>query len=743
MSNKKLRSFITLRVTKSAYKGRKGAVFNGVEICEETLNVISSNVHYIVRVDESDIEVLISGIKRGDILVVYVHARYEVKAEPFLTRYIITTKEIEYVRPQGKLIIELLSNNSKFKGIGPRYAKKLWERFGDDLISILDSSNTEKLQEVLSKTTAENAISEWNNYIYIKELEYCNAFLNLPISMSIRVSNYYQNKTLDKINEDPYRLMAFGLNFMACDRIAEKLRLPFDSPVRKKAIIEQALYDVLLQGSTVASNEELRIFMVELLKGCDSNMNKDLLIESCLELDHECENYKVLSNGFFQSNGAFYMEATVAQKIHKLVSSLPAIMFEEQDVLQMLTDYGARNKIPLTQLQKEAVLQSTKHNFFIINGGAGVGKTTVLDALYNVMADKGLYPIQLALSGKAAKRMSEATGKESYTIARFIRVFNFTQHDKRNLFIVIDESSMVDLPSMYRLLKYIPEGIKIIMVGDSGQLPPVDFGRVFHELLDIQTIPKITLTEVKRQSEESNIPVVANSIRNGLFPSKFHDDVQHVDMTSRFKIQNLAVEKYQAHPDETQIICATNRMADAINDKCKEQNLGQAIWVFADDLERYVETDFKVNDKVICCSNLYDQNIMNGSVGKIKKRYKPYREIEDSVNGKQAILKSFGTIIWDDGVERNITIEVIDALKLAYAITIHKSQGSQFEKVVVPIEPSSNLDRAMLYTAVTRAETQNIIIGSEATLKSAVLIDLSAQRKVHLKEKYLSTSSLE
>jgi len=743
MSNKKLRSFIRLRVTKGAYKGPKGAVFNGVEVCEETLNVINSNVHYIVRIDESDIEALISGIKRGDILVVYVHARYEVKAESFLTRYIITTKEIEYVRPQGKLIVELLSNSSKFKGIGPRYAKKLWERFGADLIGILDSSNIEKLKKVLSKTTAENAILDWNSYIYIRELEYCNAFLNLPISMSIRVSNFYQNKTQDKINEDPYRLMAFGLNFMACDRIAEKLRLPFDSPARKKAIIEQTLYDVLLQGSTIATKEELRIFMVELLKGCDSSMNKDLLIESCLELDHECENYKVLSNGSFQSNGAFYMEATVAQKIYKLASSMPAIMFEEHDVLKKLTEYGTRKKIQLTQLQKEAVVKSTKYNFFMINGGAGVGKTTVLDALYSVMSDRGLHPIQLAISGKAAKRMSEATGKESFTIARFVRVFNFSQYDKRNLFIVIDESSMVDLPSMYRLLKYIPEGIKIIMVGDSGQLPPVDFGRIFHELLEIQTIPKITLKEVKRQSKDSNIPVVANSIRNGLFPPKFYDDAQHIEMTSRFKIQNLAVEKYQAYPDETQIICATNQMADAINDKLKKRNLGKAIWVFANDLERYVETDYKVNDKVICCSNLYDINIMNGSIGKINKRYKPYREVEDLINGKKISIKSFGTIIWDDDIERNITIEVIHALKLAYAITIHKSQGSQFERVVVPIEQSSNLDRAMLYTAVTRASAQSIIIGAEATLKSAVLIDLSTQRVAHLEEKYLSVSSVE
>jgi exodeoxyribonuclease V alpha subunit len=182
-------------------------------------------------------------------------------------------------------------------------------------------------------------------------------------------------------------------------------------------------------------------------------------------------------------------------------------------------------------------------------------------------------------------------------------------------------------------------------------------------------------------------------------------------------------------------------MADAINDKCKEQNLGQVIWVFVDDLERYIETEFKVNDKVICCRNLYEQNVMNGSVGKINKRYKPYRELECTINGKQIFVKSFGTIIWDDGIERNITIDVVDALKLAYAITIHKSQGSQFERVIVPIEPTSNLDRTMLYTAVTRATTQNIIIGSKSTLKAFVSLDLSEHRKVHLKEKFTNTYS--
>jgi exodeoxyribonuclease V alpha subunit len=309
------------------------------------------------------------------------------------------------------------------------------------------------------------------------------------------------------------------------------------------------------------------------------------------------------------------------------------------------------------------------------------------------------------------------------------------------LIIVIDESSMVDLPSMYRLLKFIPYGTRILMLGDTGQLPPVDFGLVLHELIEIDLVPKITLTKVKRQGNDSNIPAASIKIRQGELPDFGNDDVRFITANSHGVIKKEVAALYKELPDSTQVICPTNRMADAINELCASFNKKPRLKVFVDDYDRYQETQFRLNDKVMCCKNLYDMDIMNGSVGEVAEVYKKQRLVKAETGDDEIV--SYGKVLWDDGVTREVTIEVVDALKLAYAMTIHKSQGSQFERVVIPIDGGNHTSVTMYYTAITRAEKEVIFVGNLKLLQAALLRNSANDRMVNLGAKQRHCFALE
>ena len=726
---------LSIKVTRNAYVGRGGIVFNGVEVCVDTLATINAKAYFVIKIEESDVEVLLAEIKRGIILDVTVNTRFEVKVDYGFKRYIITTKEIAFLRPKGQMIVELLGNSSKFKGIGPVKAKTLWRHFGERLIEVLDNADIGLLTEKLSIKLAKNAIEAWQSYVRIRELEYCHSMLGLNVSISLRVSQFYQKDTIKKLSDDPYRLLAFGITFESCDFIAMKLGYSLDEDIRLSAAVEQALYDILATGSTIASHDDLLPPLCKLLSTSSDQGFAHEMAAKALEQGYERENYKLLSDGRYQSNGAFFMESFVAKRIFTLIQSHVQLPANDHYISLALDAYESSNGFELTMLQREAVVKAFKHKFLIINGGAGVGKTTVLDAMYQVFEKKNIYPIQVALAGKAAKRMAETTGYQSFTIARFIKCFDFNNYLGKELVIVIDESSMVDLPSMYRLLKFIPRETRIIMLGDVGQLPPVDFGLVFHELVELDYVPKVTLTEVKRQEKSSNIPKISNDIRHGLMPRFIFEDVLLIPITKRTEIQKLAASMQLENPNSTQIICPTNKMTDSINLLCTDANKRKPLRIFVEEFDRYLDTEFKVSDKVICCKNLYDFNVMNGSVGKVISRYSTMREVSKVEDNVEIIFNSFGQILWDDGIEREVTTEVIDALKHAYAITIHKSQGSQFDNVIIPLDRAPNLDRTMLYTAITRAQKSVIFIGNPLIIESTLNVQTSKDRNVHLKEK--------
>ncbi len=733
---------ITVRVTRNAYRGKEGAVVHGVEVDPETLVKANRFQHLVISIEGNDQDVVISEIKKGMLIDVRPKTKLKGRTENGFERFLITTSNVDILRPQSKLIVDLIGGSSRFKGIGPIKAQKLWNHFGEELFKHLDNGDIETLRQILTEEAANNAASAWQKYILLDEMRYCNMTLKLPVPLSMRVVDFYRDETIAKLNEDPYRLLTFGLSFEECDGIASDLNFFPDSAIRLAAAVEAALYKILDKGSTAALQNELTEPLTQLLKSnANGGDDSEELVSQALSEAYLTDNYVRLAEKVYQSNGAFMMECFVAQRLFELIRKPTQLRTSPSQVDEIIEMYEHEKGFTLTSLQKEAVKKATQHHFFIINGGAGVGKTTVLDAMYRVFASIHVKPIQIALAGKAAKRMTEATGYESFTIARFLRSFDFKKYKGMELVIVIDESSMVDLPSMYRLLKFIPYGTRILMLGDTGQLPPVDFGLVLHELIEIDLVPKTTLTKVKRQGNDSNIPAASIKIRQGELPDFGNDDVRFITANSHGLIRKEVAALYKELPDSTQVICPTNRMADAINELCASFNKKPRLKVFVDDYDRYQETQFRLNDKVMCCKNLYDMDIMNGSVGEVAEVYKKQRLVKAETGDDEIV--SYGKVLWDDGVTREVTIEVVDALKLAYAMTIHKSQGSQFERVVIPIDGGNHTSVTMYYTAITRAEKEVIFVGNLKLLQAALLRNSANDRMVNLGAKLRHCFALE
>lgn len=721
------------RVTRSPYASKRGRSFHAVQVEPETLRNLNYKHHYIIHISEHNSENLSLILAKGALVKLSVKKQYtrQIEHGGFLT--VISPQYLDLIRPSGELIVIMLGSNSRFKGVGPVKASSLWATFGESIFDILDSGDIVSLRQVLSEKTAKHTIDAWRSYTNIGAMRFCNANLGLSVSTSFLVSDYYQQETINKISEDPYRLLAFGVDFNKCDRIAQALGFQLNSPIRLAASVEEALYHHLSNGSTLAKRYDLEILLSQILHTPNNPEKAQHYVGQAFELAASCENIFDVGNNEFQSAGAFTMEAYVAQRLVDMITTPSKLTPSVQRISHLIDQYEKNNNFLLNPLQKQAIYEAIEQPFLIINGGAGVGKTTLLDALFSVFSELDIIPVQIALTGKAAKRMAEATNQEAQTIARFIIKFNANNYEGRQLVIVIDESSMVDLPSMYRLLRCVPNSAHIIMCGDIGQLPPVDFGLVFHELVPIHEIPKITLTEVRRQDKHSNIPAVSASIRNGVLPTLNYEDIVHIDIVGANAIQKRAIAFYLESPDETQIICATNKMVNDINQRCVALNKNKPLRVFQEEANCYLDTEFKLQDKVMCCSNLYEHDLMNGATGQICQVYNVMKERQ--IADSDDLLSSFGRILWDDGIEREVSLDIINALRHSYAMTIHKSQGSQFKRVIIALDKAPNLDRTMCYTAITRAVQKVYVIGPLNVLSQALTHESISKRSVDLGHK--------
>lgn len=549
------------------------------------------------------------------------------------------------------------------------------------------------------------------------------------LALARKVLQFFGPDTAQKLEEDPYRLQSFCATWRQTDALARThFGIAVDDPRRLQGAIEEACYRVFAAGHTSVLSSKLTDILQGILGAQTQTFRWRNLIPAALS--------QGLSNGSFvvgphgvQPLGAMVMEREVAQAVaDRLTGTVPALL-PTDDVDELLLAYEKAEGIELNPQQWEAVHLAAAKPLVLITGGAGVGKTTVLRALYAVYDRVGIAVTQLALAGRAAKRMQEATGRPASTIANFLRSWKGGSFDERSV-VIVDEASMVDIITMSRLCELLGPSPRLVLVGDPAQLMPVGPGLVLHALTQVPQVPVAQLTVVKRYG--GAIAAAAASIRDGRWPELPADPealigfipcLAHPLASAEASIPETVLNLYRQDPTNTQVLCARRNGPDGtkgLNALCQSALTADArpVQVWDEQHDAYARVGFHLGDPVLCTRNLWDRGLQNGSLGVVVEVDDEPHMLTDE--NSEETNQALAWVDWDDGVRRPIVEEMLDDLELGYAITVHKAQGSQWPRVIVPLTGHRLLDRTMVYTAITRAQRQVLLVGDLVAARRAV-----------------------
>jgi exodeoxyribonuclease V alpha subunit len=424
--------------------------------------------------------------------------------------------------------------------------------------------------------------------------------------------------------------------------------------------------------------------------------------------------------------GPMLLERQVADCIVKLLKLKENAMI---DVDSIIYEAEQQQGFALNIEQRQSVTLVADNRFAVITGGAGCGKTTTLKVICKVLDAQGYEIVQLALAGKAVRRMMEATGLPAQTIASFIKAQKEEPESrfdaKKKLALLVDEASMVDLISFAAIARAINDECKIILTGDPHQLPPVGPGLILHALTS-GIVPHVELKVGQRFG--SDIADVATAVRDGLLPDLAgNTSVQLIEPRSPEDITDLATSLYMTDPQDSIVLCGSKAVAEDINRAIQARttihNTPVTVWNHQYDSRQ--DLGLRLHDPVICGRNHWDRGLQNGSIGRITAID---MLDEDDVTG---------TIAWDDGVERAFDLELLADLSLGYALTVHKSQGSQWRRVIVVLSAGRLLDRSLVYTAITRAQKEVTLIGQRVSIDRAITAPKAADRRHVALEKWM------
>ena len=671
------------------------------------------------------------------------HSKYGQQLQ--ITRY-------ERAKPTSKGLVKYFSS-SHFKGIGLKTAQKIVDMYGENTIDkILE--HPEKLQSIsgLSAKSREAFIStlrlNYGTEMVLAKL----ANYGIPNKLAIQILDEYKEETLDVVENYPYQLVEDikGLGFNIADQLAEELGIESKSPERFRAgIIHSLLNSCMESGDTYVEARDLleqTINLLESSRPVELDPNK-----VALELSHLIEEDKVqhVDTKIFD-NSLFFAE----EGIHKhLMRILERKGDKDQNIDSIHKHISTVEKelgIQYDTIQKEAICDAIQNKVFILTGGPGTGKTTVINGIIAVYAllegldlkKKSSLPILLAApTGRAARRMNELTGLPSATIHRHLGMTgdDDTSHLEDYLdadFIIVDEFSMVDTWLANQLFSNISSNSKILIVGDSDQLPSVSPGQVLADLLQIPSLPQTRLEKIYRQSEESTIVTLASQIRQGILPTDFTQkkaDRSYFEIASNHipatieKILDAALRSGIPARDiqvlapmyrGTAGIDAINQlMQDLLNPPQKDQISFEA-----------TQWNYRTGDKVIHLVNDAEVNVFNGDLG----------YIADLIPAKYTESKQDEIVIDFDGNEVSYPRNEWYKIRLAYAMSIHKSQGSEFPVVILPITSASKrmLERNLIYTAITRAKSKLILLGELQAFDYATQ-HMGTSRKTYLIERFI------
>ena len=619
--------------------------------------------------------------------------------------------------PSGAHIVDYLKRNPRFKGVGPATADKLWETFTDRLIPILDACDYKALEEVVSPGKALALVQGWHEEGIGKTLQWLGTN-GVGLAIGRRIAAHFGAEAENKIHENPYRLLSFAAGWSEVDVLAtQKLGVARTDDRRLAAAVEECVYRRFSQGDTYVPLPDLIDGIRRLLK---NEPQQQSVIDAAIG---RCERTGRLL--FDQQGNAYSPGASILEdRVVHCIAVRQGLLSPACSVNGIISGYETRegNGFLLNSEQRAAVHLVADHHFAVITGGAGCGKTTVLKAVCLVLEAQGYEIIQVALAGKAVKRMQESTGRAAQTIASFIKKLNEgTEVDYSGpavgRAILIDEASMVDLISFSALVRQLPDTVKLVLIGDPHQLPPVGPGLILHCLTD-GVVPHVELKVAKRFGSE--IADVANSIRDGVFPAlKEHGAVRFTEIADT-KMAEVASNEYLSSPTDTVVLCSTRTLAKNINQRIQDALASgrKSVMTWSDEADCWEAASLREGDLVICTRNNWDLGLQNGSMGRI---------VSVEHHGDDQI----GTIEWDDGVVRGFNDVLLDDLELGYALTVHKSQGSQWKRVVVCLPQGSRMvDRSLIYTAVTRAQAEVLLLGSHTAITHQVSLKKAADRRL-------------
>lgn len=634
--------------------------------------------------------------------------------------------------PTSREGIEKYLGSGMVKGIGPVYARKLVDKFGEGIFDIIENYSV-KLEEVdgIGPGRRRKIKDAWQEQKFIREIMVFLHSHGVSTSRALRIYKTYGEAAIERVRTNPYRLAQDipGIGFTTADQIAQKIGIPRDSLLRAEAGLSHTLNEATGRGHCALPKSDLLGESIKLLAVSENLVAEALarlLAAGALTEEHIKGEQLVFLPALRQA------ELGVAARIKSLAATPPA--YPSIDFAKAVAWCQSKTGVALAPSQKEALAKALSKRIIVITGGPGVGKTTLLNSLLQILTAKKLTCRLCAPTGRAAKRLSEATGLEAQTIHRLLEfqpsAGGFTRHEENPLeadLLIVDESSMVDVRLMHALLKAHPPGGSLILVGDVDQLPSVGPGTVLGDLIQSGVVPVVRLTEVFRQAAASRIITAAHAINQGFLPdlpakadpSDFYfierNEPDRIVETLLELVQSRIPRKLNCDPwSDIQVLCPMNRGSLGV----RELNLRlQTALNPARPEEPVVEKfgwQFRRRDKVIQTENNYDKEVFNGDIGQITAIDPVEREVKVRFDAHE-VAYDFGEL---------------DEIALAYAITIHKSQGSEFPAVVIPLATQQYLllQRNLIYTAITRGRKFVVVVGQKKAFALAVRNNQTARR---------------
>ena len=724
---------------------------------------IEGAVEYIKYVNETNGYTVMEFACDGDLLTVVgifpnLHEGESLRLKGHFTNHMeygeqFQAESYEYITPvDGEALIKYLSSGI-FEGLGPKTAMRIVDMFGTETLRVLSESPKELAQvKGISLEKAERYCKAYaENFAYGQVMLYLQQF-EIGNALASKIYKNYGEKTITFIEQNPYRMTEEieGIGFRIADAMAQKLGTEPNSVARIRAALRHVLF-VSLQNGHVYLPKDVLFYEVERLLQIyeGERLFEDALLQLSINGIVRMEEHRVYLSQYYR------YETGVANMMLELVETPANAIIT--DFNKRIALFQKRHQITLAENQVQAVSQALANYVTIITGGPGTGKTTILQCMIEIFKEEGHEVLIAAPTGRAAKRITEATGYEASTVHRMLEL-QYSLEEEESRFernrnnpleadvVIIDEASMLDISLMYSLLEALETGTRLILCGDANQLPSVGAGNVLKDFIESGVIPIVKLTEIYRQAEESLIVTNAHKIQAGQMPmvNVEQGDFFLLSCENPNQIAETVVElcaerlpkKYGFHPfNDIQVLAAMRkgicgveqlnvRLQERLNPPSKlrsEKIVGRCI--------------FREGDKVM--------QIKNNYTIRWERSYNAQEEGEGLYNGDAGLIVHLNNemrymdVEFDDDRVARYDMNQLEEIEHAFAVTIHKSQGSEFPAVVIPVVsgPQMLLTRNLIYTAITRAKELVVLVGSKQVLQEMIMNVTETKRYTGLKER--------